>query len=66
MNSYRTKWNCDEFVRGAYCYRSTDGDKIPGDLTEILCKPVTVFDASGQEVNYIEFRHETNLTNHDS
>lgn len=47
---FRTKWNSDEFVGGAYCYRSTAGDGIHGDITAALCKPVMQVDQEGNVV----------------
>ncbi|CAG7727682.1 unnamed protein product [Allacma fusca] len=35
-----SKWSSNPYIRGAYCYRSVAGDKIPGDIASILTLPI--------------------------
>jgi len=46
----RSKWNNDEFFRGAYSYRSVEGDKVTGDICSILSEPVMKSDSKGNDV----------------
>jgi len=35
-----SNWNTNPYFRGAYSYRSVQGDRIPGDISSILTEPV--------------------------